>query len=101
MRLLGTMFPVSIDDLADRLYGMAPEDFTPLPRDQAAKDAERRTSARPSRPCANRRLPAYVVNMLAKQPPGRRRVRWSSSARSYGRRWPAKGDIRALSEERP
>jgi hypothetical protein len=95
--IVGSDVPVSIDDVADRLYGMEPEEFTAA-RDQAAKDADgddRKAIKGLRKPT----VAAYVANMLARH----RRddiealVELGEHLRTA---MAGKGDVRALSEER-
>lgn len=64
MRVLGNDVRVSIEEVADRLYALEPEEFTAA-RDDAAKNADgddRKAVKALRRPT----VPAYVVNMLAR-----------------------------------
>src|SRR2546423_307350 len=65
MPVLGTMEGVSIDEVADRLYGLAPEDFTAA-RDDAvnAADAGDRKAVKTLRKPT---MPAYAVNLLTRE----------------------------------
>src|SRR3954454_14602709 len=97
MRLLGTMAGVTIDDVADRLYGFPPVEFTAA-RDEAAKQAdggERKAVKALRKPT----VAAYVVNMLA------RRQRDEVEAlvglgEDLRAAMAGKGDIRGPSDER-
>src|SRR5690348_12379086 len=97
MRVLGNDGRVSIDDVADRLYALPPEDFVAA-RDEAAQQADgsERSSIKALRKPT---VAAYVVNRLARD----RRDDVESlvvlgddlrNAMTSG------GDIRGLSEER-
>jgi hypothetical protein len=88
---------VSIDEVADRLYGMEPEEFTAA-RDQAAKDAD--PDARQAIKALRKpTVAAYVVNMLAKhhRDDVEALVELGDELRTA---MAGKGDIRALSEDR-
>src|SRR3954466_10227717 len=95
--VVGNDVPVSIDDMADRLYGMAPEEFTAA-RDQAAKAAvaDARHAIKALRKPT---VGAYVVNMLARHPRDdvEALVELGGELRTA---MAGNGDIRALSEER-
>jgi hypothetical protein len=95
--VVGNDVPVSIDDVADRLYGMEPEEFTAA-RDRAAKeaDADARQAIKALRKPT---VAAYVVNMLAKhyRDDVEALVELGDELRTA---MAGKGDIRALSEER-
>lgn len=88
---------MNIDEVADRLYGMEPEEFTAA-RDQAAKEADGddRKAIKALRKPA---VAAYVVNMLA-----RRRQEDVEALIALGEDLRAamagNGDIRELSEQR-
>src|SRR3954471_14399336 len=95
--VVGDDVAVSIDDVADRLYALEPEEFTAA-REQAAKDAdgdERKAIKGLRKPT----VAAYVANMLARH----RRddvealVDLGDDLRTA---MAGKGDIRALGEER-
>src|SRR4051794_25662743 len=95
--VVGDDVPVSIDEVAERLYALEPEEFTAA-RDQAAKDAEggdRKAIKSLRKPT----VAAYVANMLARQ----RRddvealVDLGDDLREA---MAGKGDIRGLGEQR-
>jgi hypothetical protein len=97
MGVLGNDVGVSIEDVADRLYALAPEEFTGA-RDAAAKEADgddRKAVKALRKPT----VAAYVVNMLARH----RRddvealVALGDDLRAA---MAGNGDIRALSEQR-
>ena len=88
---------VSIEEVADRLYGLEPEEFTAA-RDQAAKDADgddRKAIKSLRKPT----VAAYVANMLARARRGdvEALVELGDDLRAA---MAGKGDIRALSEQR-
>src|SRR4051794_11500284 len=95
--VVGNDVPVSIDEVADRLYGMEPEEFTAA-RDQAAKD----TDGDDRKAIKGLRKPtvaAYVANMLTRN----RRddvealVALGEDLRTA---MAGNGDVRALSQQR-
>jgi len=97
MRVLGNDVRVSIEDVADRLYALEPEDFTAA-RDDAAKEADgddRKAVKALRKPT----VAAYVINMLARQHADdvEALVALGDDLRKA---MAGKGDIRELSDQR-
>lgn len=97
MRVLGNDVRVSIEEVADRLYALEPEEFTAA-RDEAAKEAdgdERKQIKALRKPT----VPAYVVNMLARhyRDDVEALVALGDALRNA---MAGKGDIRELSDQR-
>jgi hypothetical protein len=97
MRVLGNDVRVSIEEVADRLYALEPEEFTAARDDEAkAADADERRQIKALRKPT---VAAYVVNMLARQQ--RDDVETLVALGDDLRKAMAgKGDIRELSEQR-
>jgi hypothetical protein len=97
MRVLGNDVRVSIEEVADRLYALEPEEFTAARDDEAkAADADERKQIKALRKPT---VAAYVVNMLARQQ--RDDVETLVALGDDLRKAMAgKGDIRELSEQR-
>jgi hypothetical protein len=97
MRVLGNDVRVSIEDVADRLYALEPEEFTAA-RDDAAKntDGDERKQIKALRKPT---VAAYVVNMLARE--HRDDVEaLVGLGEDLRRAMAGKGDLRELSEQR-
>src|SRR4051812_47052853 len=95
--VVGDDVPVSIDEVAERLYALEPEEFTAA-RDQAAKDAEgddRKAIKSLRKPT----VAAYVANMLVRshRDDVEALVELGDDLRAA---MAGKGDIRALSDQR-
>ena len=97
MRLLGNDVRVSIEEVADRLYALEPEEFTAA-RDEAAKKADgddRKTIKSLRKPT----VAAYVVNMLTRVNRDDVEALVDIGEELRGA-MAGKGDIRELSERR-
>jgi hypothetical protein len=97
MRVLGNDVRVSIEEVADRLYAMEPEEFTAA-RDDAAKKADpddRKAIKALRKPTVS----AYVVNMLARNSRDDLEA-LVSLGDDLRKAMAGKGDIRELSEQR-